>query len=72
MAIMEIITVNSTSKCLSRSFLASLTVLVACLIIFSAVVHGGDDVETFLRKMEASYDFRNLRININVPDSLFQ
>ena len=27
-----------------------LTVLVACLMIFSAVVHGGDDVETVLRK----------------------
>jgi len=50
MAGMEIITVNPTSKCLSRSFFLFLTVLVACLMIFSAVVHGGDDVETVLRK----------------------
>ena len=50
MAGMEIITVNPTSKCLSRSFFLFLTVLVACLIIFSAVVHGGDDVETVLKK----------------------
>jgi len=56
MAIREIITVNPTSKCLSRVFFASLTVLVACLIIFSAVVHGGYDVETVLKKMEAAYD----------------
>jgi len=56
MAIREIITVNPTSKCLSRFFFASLTVLVACLIIFSAVVHGGYDVETVLKKMEAAYD----------------
>jgi hypothetical protein len=40
MAGIEIITVNPTSKCLSRSFFASLTVLVACLMIFSAVVQG--------------------------------
>ena len=50
MAIREIITVNPTSKCLSRFFFASLTVLVACLMIFSAVVQGGYDVETVLRK----------------------
>jgi hypothetical protein len=50
MAGMEIITLNSISKCLSRSFFASLTVLVACLMIFSAVVYGGYDVETVLRK----------------------
>jgi hypothetical protein len=25
-------------------------------MIFSAVVHGGDDVETVLKKMEAAYD----------------
>ena len=50
MAGMEIINVNPTSKCLSRSFFASLTVLVACLMIFSAIVHGGDDVETVLKK----------------------
>jgi len=50
MAGMEIITLNSISKCLSRSFFASLTVLVACLMIFSAVVQGGYDVETVLRK----------------------
>ena len=49
MAMREIITVNPTSQCLSRVVLASLTVLVACLIIFSAVVHGGDDVETVLK-----------------------
>ena len=72
MAISEIITVNPTSKCLSRVFFATLTVLVACLIIFSAVLHGGDDVGTVLKKMEAAYDFRNFRINISVPDSLFQ
>ncbi len=47
---MEIITVNSISKCLSRSFFLFLIVLVACLMIFSAVVHGGYDVETVLRK----------------------
>ena len=47
---MEIITLNSISKCLSRSFFLFLTVLVACLMIFSAVVHGGDDVETVLKK----------------------
>ena len=50
MAGMEMMTVNPRSKCLSRSFFASLTVLVACLMIFSAVVHGGDDVETVLKK----------------------
>jgi len=50
MAGMEIITLNSISKCLSRSFSASLTVLVACLMIFSAVVYGGYDVGTVLRK----------------------
>ena len=50
MAGMEIITLNPISKCLSRSFFASLTVLVACLMIFSAVVQGGYDVETVLRK----------------------
>jgi hypothetical protein len=50
MAGMEIITVNPTSKCLSRSFFSSLTVLVTCLMIFSAVVYGGYDVETVLRK----------------------
>ncbi len=53
MAGMEIITVNSTSKCLSRSFFLFLTVLVACLMIFSAVVHGGEDVETVLKKPSA-------------------
>jgi hypothetical protein len=50
MAGMEIITVNPTSKCLSRSFFLFLTVLVACLMIFSSFVHGGDDVETVLEK----------------------
>jgi hypothetical protein len=50
MAGMEIITLNPISKCLSRSFFVSLTVLVACLVIFSAVVYGGDDVETVLKK----------------------
>jgi hypothetical protein len=50
MAGMGIITLNSISKCLSRSFFASLTVLVAWLMIFSAVVQGGYDVETVLRK----------------------
>ena len=50
MAGTEIITVNPTSKCLLRSFFLFLTVLVACLMIFSAVVHGGDDVETVLKK----------------------
>jgi len=50
MAGMEIITLNPISKCLSRSFFLFLTVLVACLMIFSVVVHGGDDVETVLRK----------------------
>jgi len=50
MADMEIITLNSISKCLSRSFFASLTVLVACLMIFSAIVQSGYDVETVLRK----------------------
>jgi outer membrane lipoprotein-sorting protein len=53
---MEILTVNPTSKCLSRCFFASLTLLAACLMIFSAVVHGGEDVETVLKKMEAAYD----------------
>jgi outer membrane lipoprotein-sorting protein len=53
---MKIITVNPTSECLSRSFFVFLTVLVACLIIHSTVVHGGDDVETVLKKMEAAYD----------------
>jgi len=53
---MEIIPVNPKSNCLSRSFFLFLTVLVACLMIFSAVVHGGDDVETVLKKMEAAYD----------------
>jgi hypothetical protein len=47
---MEIITLKSISKCLSRSFFVSLTVLVGCLMIFSAVVQGGFDVETVLRK----------------------
>jgi len=47
---MEVITVNPISKCLSRSFFASLTVIVACLMMFSAVVQGGYDVETILRK----------------------
>jgi outer membrane lipoprotein-sorting protein len=56
MATKEIITVNPTSKCLSRFFFASLTVLAACLIIFSAVVHGAYDVETVLGKMEAAYE----------------
>jgi len=41
-------------------------------MMFSAVVYGGYDVEALLKKMEAAYDFRNLRININVPDNLFQ
>jgi Flp pilus assembly protein protease CpaA len=50
MAGMEIITVNPTSKCLSRSFFASLTVLVACFMIFSAVVYGGNDAKTVLKK----------------------
>jgi succinyl-CoA synthetase beta subunit len=50
MAGMEIITVNPISKCLSRYFFASLTVLVECLMIFSAIVQGGHDVETVLRK----------------------
>ncbi len=50
---MEIVTVNSTSKCLSRSFFLFLTVVVACLMIFSAVVHDGDDVETILKKLLA-------------------
>ena len=50
MAGMEIITLNSISKCLSKSFFASPTVLVACLMIFSAVVQGRYDVETVLRK----------------------
>ncbi len=50
MAGMEIITVNPMSKCLSRSFFASLTVLVACLMIFSATVQDGYDVEIILRK----------------------
>ena len=50
MAGIEIITLNSIFKCLSRSFFASLTVLVACLMIFSTVVQGGYDVETVLRK----------------------
>jgi hypothetical protein len=56
MAGMEIITVNPTSTCLTRSFFVFLTVLVACLIIHSTVVHGGEDVETVLKKMEAAYD----------------
>jgi hypothetical protein len=56
MAGMEIVTVNPTSKRLSRSLFLFLTVLVACLMIFSAVVHGGDDVETVLKKMEAVYE----------------
>ena len=47
------ITLNLISKCLSRSFFASLTVLVACLMIFSAVVYGGYDVETVLKKPSA-------------------
>jgi hypothetical protein len=50
MAIIEIITLNSISKCFSRSFFASLTVLVACFRIFSEIVQGGYDVETVLRK----------------------
>ncbi len=50
MAGMEIITVNLISKCLSRSFFLFLTVLVARSMIFSAVVYGGDDVETVLKK----------------------
>ena len=50
MAGMEIITVDPTSKCLSRSFFLFLTVLVACLLILSAVVDGRDDVETVLKK----------------------
>jgi len=50
-------TLNSISKCLSRSFFASLTVLVACLMIFSAVVQGGYDVETVLRKPLAIVQF---------------
>jgi len=53
---MKIITVNPTSKCRSRPFFLFLTLLVACLIIFSAVVRGADDVETILRKMEVAYD----------------
>ncbi len=53
---MEIIIVNPTSKCLSRSFFLFLTVLVACLMIVGAVVHGGEDVETLLKKMEAAYN----------------
>jgi len=44
------ITVNSISECLSRSFFLFPTVLVAGLMIFGSVVHGGDDVETVLRK----------------------
>ena len=47
---MEMITVNPISKCLSGFFFLFLTVLVACLIIFSVVVHGGYDAETVLRK----------------------
>lgn len=50
MAGMEIITLNSIPKCPLRSFFASLTVLVACLMIFSEIVQGGYDVETVLRK----------------------
>ena len=50
MAGMEIITVNSISKCLSRFFFASLTVLVACLMIFSEVVYDGNDAGTVLKK----------------------
>jgi len=50
MAGREIMTLNSVSKCLSRSFFASQIVLVACLMIFNAVVQGGYDVETVLRK----------------------
>jgi hypothetical protein len=50
MADMEIITVNPTSKCLSRSFFLFLPVPVACLMIFSAIVYGGYDVETVLKK----------------------
>jgi outer membrane lipoprotein-sorting protein len=53
---MEILTVNPASKCLPRSLFLFLTVLFGCLIIFSAVAHGGDDVETVLKKMEAAYD----------------
>jgi outer membrane lipoprotein-sorting protein len=53
---MEIVTVNPTSRCLARSFFLFLTVLVACLMIFSAVVYGGEEVETVLKKMEAAYD----------------
>jgi hypothetical protein len=48
---MEVITLNPTSKCLSRSSFASLTVLVACLMIFSAVVYGGYDVETLKKPL---------------------
>ena len=47
---MEIITLNSIPKCLTKSFFVTFTVLAACLMIFSAVVQGGDDVETVLRK----------------------
>jgi hypothetical protein len=47
MAGMEIIIVNPTSKCLSRFFFLFLSVLVACLILFSAVVHGGDIVDGY-------------------------
>jgi outer membrane lipoprotein-sorting protein len=39
-----------------KIFFPSLTVLVACLIIFSSFVHGGYDAETVLKKMEAAYD----------------
>jgi len=56
MAGMEIITVNSISKCLSRFFFASLTVLAACLMIFSAVVQGGYDVDR-LEKDESRLRF---------------
>jgi outer membrane lipoprotein-sorting protein len=50
------ITVNSLSRCLSRSFFLFPTALVACLTIFSAVVHGGYDAEPVLSKIEAAYD----------------
>jgi outer membrane lipoprotein-sorting protein len=53
---MEIITVHPTSRCLPRCFFASLALLAACVMTFSAVVHGGDDVETVLKKMEAAYE----------------
>ena len=53
MAGMEMMTLNPISECLSRSFFESLTVLVACLMICSVVVYGGDDVETALRKPAA-------------------